>query len=236
MAVDRFFDWSQMQSDTGACIRPGGIILTKRAVEACGLPPDAFIGDVGCGAGGTLEYLERTGNYRLFGLDHSQIMLGEVASRLASNRLVRGSIEELPFKPFSFDALFCECVLSTLDDRESALRGLAELLKVGGVLILSDLHYRKGGGQEASGIGTKDHRLEGFLTKEDLVAVLEELGLSCILWEEHDRLLKEFVGRLILAGRSLPETLGCGGRLEGGRINRKGIGYFLLAARKQGDS
>ena len=63
---------------------------------------------------------------------------------------------------------------------------------------------------------------------------LTRLGFSLLLWEEHERLLKEFVARMILAGERLPDPWGCRQGQEKRKANRPQISYFLLVARKSG--
>ena len=70
--------------------------------------------------------------------------------------------------------------------------------------------------------------------KKDLLGLVTRLGFSLLLWEEHERFLKEFVARMILAGEHLPDPWGCRRRQEGTKTVRMGISYFLLLARKTG--
>jgi SAM-dependent methyltransferase len=234
MTIDCSFIWPEIRRIVGPCIRPGGPLLTKRALEVCGLPPGARIADIGCGAGGTLEHLEQTGVYWSVGLDYSETLLGEAVPRLASGRLVRGRAEMLPFKKGSFDALFCECVLSILGERMTALRECARVLKEGGFLIVSDVFSQGGPGQGR--LEERSQRLpaKGRLAKEDLLGLLTRLGFSLLLWEEHERLLKEFAARMILAGVRLPYPWVCGQGQERKKTDRPGISYFLLVALKEG--
>ncbi len=234
MTIDCSFNWPEIRRIAGQCMRPGGPVLTERALEACGLHPGSRVADIGCGGGETLEHLERTGVYRSVGLDYSEPLLGEAVPRLGSGRLVRGRAEALPFKKGSFDALFCECVLSILSDRITALREFARVLKEGGFLIVSDVFGQGGPGQGR--LEEKSQRLlaKGLLAKADLLGLLTRLGFSLLLWEEHERLLKEFVARMILADVRLPYPWACRQGQEGKKTDRPGISYFLLVARKGG--
>lgn len=203
-APGRGHDWVQ----AGPCARPGGMDLTRRALSLCDLPAGSLIADIGCGAGGTLAHLERTGHYRLVGLDLSPV--APAAGGTAPAHLVGGRAEALPFRAGSFDALLCECVLSILDDRAAALDEFARVLKDGGFLVVSDL--------SAKGLGP---RPVSCLLKGQLLDDLAARGFRLIHWEDHDRLLKEFVARMILAGvwqwrRAATKT--------------GDLGYFLLVA------
>lgn len=236
MTIDCSFSWPEIRRIAGPCIRPGGPVLTERALEICSLPPGSRVADIGCGAGGTLEHLERTGVYHSVGLDYSEVLLGEAVPLLVPRRLVRGRAETLPFKNGFFDALFCECVLSILRDRIAALREFARALKEGGFLIVSDVFGQ--GNPKRGQPETKSQGLptKGPLAKEDLLGFLRRLGFSLLLWEEHQRLLKEFVARMILAGERLPDPWGCRQGQEKRKANRPQFSYFLLVARKSGAS
>jgi ubiquinone/menaquinone biosynthesis C-methylase UbiE len=233
MMIDCSFNWPEIRRIVGPCIRPGGYDLTERALEICRLPSGSRIADIGCGTGGTLDHLERTGVYRSVGLDYSEVLLKEAVSLLESGqRLVRGRAEILPFRKGFFDALFCECVLSIITERLTALHEFARVLKQEGLLIVSDVFCQgnpKRGQQEkeSQGLQTK-----GLLTKKDLLSALARLGFSLLLWEEHQRLLQEFVARMILAGERLPNLWTRRQGLEGKRPDCPQISYFLLVARK----
>lgn len=236
MMIHCSFNWSALRYVAGSCMRPGEIALTEKAFAVCDLPADARIADIGCGVGGTLEYLDRMGICHPVGLDCSETFLKEAAFRALSARFVLGRAEILPFKKASFDALFCECVLSTLRDRITPLAECVRVLKEGGFLIISDVF-----GQGCSGQGLPDGKpqgseAQGLLTKEGILALLEELGFSLLLWEEHEKHLKEFVARTILAGVSLQELQACRQQQEGNKKDRMAISYFLLVARKLRDN
>ncbi len=197
-------------------------MLTDRALEICNLPPGSRVADIGCGLGGTLEHLKHIGYHNAVGLDYSETLLGEAFSRLVSAPLIRGRAENLPFRKGLFDALFCECVLSVLGDGMAALRECARVLKEGGFLVVSDLFRRNVPGQGEEEAESQGFPAKGLPTKKDLIGVLTGLGFLHLLWEEHERYLKEFVARMLLAGQRLPDLWGC----------RPKISYFLLIARK----
>jgi ubiquinone/menaquinone biosynthesis C-methylase UbiE len=235
MTIKCSFNWPEVRRIVGPGISPGGLVLTERALEICSLRPGSRIVDIGCGAGGTLEYLERSGSYHAVGLDPSEILLREVNPALMPRRTIRGLAEILPFKRASFDALFCECVLSIITERLTALHEFARVLKQEGLLIVSDVFCQgnpKRGQQETESQGFQTKRL---LTKKDLLGTLARLGFSLLLWEEHQRLLQEFVARMILAGECLPDPWACRQGQEGKKTDCPQISYFLLVARKSGN-
>lgn len=226
MMNDTAFNWSEIGRIVGPCIRPGGPVLTERALEICGLPAGSLVADIGCGAGGTLQHLERSGLYSLVGLDQSETLLSEAATRLETARLIQGHAEKTPFRNDTFDALFCECVLSILHDTSAALDEFARVLKDGGYLVLSDVFSK--GSQGTAG------QADGLLSREEILDSLSGRGFTLLLWEAHDRLLREFAVRMIFAGECLPDSWGCGQGRKGEKTDRSGISYFLLIARKPG--
>jgi len=235
MTIDCSFNWREIRRIAGPCIRPGGPALTERALDVCSLPPGSRIADIGCGAGGTLEHLGRTGNYRTVGLDYSEVLLGEAVPLVVTvQRLVRGLAEILPFKKGSFDALFCECVLSVLRNRLSALHEFGRVLKEGGFLIVSDVFGQSSPGRGQAETKSQGLPTKGLLAKPDILGVLTRLGFSLLLWEEHEGFLKEFVARMILAGERLPDPWRCRQGQENSKANRPQVSYFLLVARKSG--
>ena len=228
--MDCSINWQDIGRAVGPCIRPGGHLLTERALALCSIPPGSRIADIGCGAGGTLEYLERTGDYTLVGLDFSESLLRNAVTRLKTGYLIQSRAEQLPFKQGAFDALFCECVLSTLLDRNTALSEFARVIDENGFLIVSDVFspdYPGPAGSvgESQGISTN-----GFLLKNEILELLRQFGFSIFLWEEHERLVKEFAARMILAGAGLTDWWGCGPKQNS--KNPVKLSYFLLLARK----
>jgi arsenite methyltransferase len=232
--MDCSINWQDIGRTVGPCIRPGGQLLTERALELCRLPPGSRIADIGCGAGGTLEYLERTGDHTLVGLDCSEPLLRNAIPRLRTSCLIQSRAELLPFKHGAFDALFCECVLSTLADRETALGEFVRVIDENGLLIVSDVFAPDYPG--LAGLDGESHGISanGFLVKNEILEILKQFGLSVFLWEEHERLVKEFAARMIFAGNRLPDFWGCGQKQNEQNQCSVKLSYFLLIARKSG--
>lgn len=190
---------------TGECLHPGGLALTDRAVERCGLLPGARILDVGCGAGTTVRYLRSTG-LRAWGID----LAGAGAS-------LRADGQRLPFAAGAFDGVLLECSLSLMPDLDAALAEFARVLVPGGRLAVSDLYAR----QAPAG---------RFFTREGLLAALEG-RFAVDLWEDHSSTLAPFVARRLLSsmteGTGMVDTIACGRRVR--------AGYFLLIAKEHYD-
>ena len=89
--------------------------------------------DLGCGVGNFLKL----GNGNIVGIDSNHESLKE--SKKYSNKLVNGSILQLPFSNDSFDGINCSHVIEHLfpDDAYRLLQEMNRILKVGGTLVIS---------------------------------------------------------------------------------------------------
>jgi len=97
------------------------------------LPPGATAVDLGCGLGEKTETLRRVG-LRAVGIDRNEERIRIAAKRFPLCRFMVGDIQDLPFSPASFDALFSKGVLQYVPWQET-IRDYAALLKPGGRAI-----------------------------------------------------------------------------------------------------
>jgi SAM-dependent methyltransferase len=96
--------------------------------------------DAGCGNGFQTALLERLG-YRTHGVDLAARLLAVARERLPSSVLARASVQALPYRDDSFDAVVCcGSTLSFVDDPAAALAELARVLAPGGRLLLEVEH------------------------------------------------------------------------------------------------
>jgi SAM-dependent methyltransferase len=89
--------------------------------------------DCGCGTGHNLALLQPYG--RAFGFDLAPVTLVRAAA--AGNAVVRADATHIPFTAGAFDIATSFDVLQCLPDDESAVRGMARVLKPGGALVLT---------------------------------------------------------------------------------------------------
>jgi hypothetical protein len=78
------------------------------------------------------------------GCDISEANLGKARDQSAEEppvlvEFVYGSAEALPFPDATFDAVVCECAVSTFADQSRAVAEFARVLKPGGVIGISDM-------------------------------------------------------------------------------------------------
>ncbi|NDV24347.1 DVU_1556 family methyltransferase [Desulfovibrio sp. JC022] len=192
---------SILRDAAGNTLRPGGFTLTDRAVTLTGLPVNARVLDVGCGLGATVEHLRTKHGLNACGMDYSPRQLSEAPADLP---LTRADGAHLPYTDSCFDAIFCECVLSLMPDKEQTISEFKRVLTDGGKLIISDL-YRRGSGQIQC--------LDGSCANSPLYLgrieqILKQQGMHITAIEDYSRLLVELAAKLVFAGDPPPASGG----------------------------
>lgn len=95
--------------------------------------------DAGCGTGGLLERLMKTGFTDVCGFDFSDDAIEQLEKRKwLSGKVYKGDIEKIPLADSSFDVVTCIDVLyhSGVKREDAALREIFRILKPNGILIL----------------------------------------------------------------------------------------------------
>ena len=124
----------------------GGRALRSRhalVLQLLGDPPNlaarpAELLDVGMGPGRVLAELAARG-WRVWGVDVSERMVALARQRLPGERerLLRASLERLPFADASFDAVVATGILGYAGYSEGNIARLARVLRPGGIAVLS---------------------------------------------------------------------------------------------------
>ena len=232
------YESREMRAVTGPAIRPGGLTLTERALDLCSIPDGAKVLDVGCGVGATVEFLSRERHHAAVGVDTSSLLLREGIERRPNLGLLQGTAENLPFNSGAFSALFCECVLSLLPDPSLVLKEFVRVLNPKGFLILSDVYARMP--DEASSLPHLPVRccIKGAVGMRQIIAWVEESGLSLVLWEDHSPMLKQLAAQLVFSYGSLNAfwATTCSGGLPEAiseSVERARPGYYLMIAQRK---
>ncbi len=138
-----FYERPEVRELMGESFHPGGAALTAATIADLGLTPGARVLDVACGTGLTTLALAREHGASAVGIDLGADNLAQARARGESDALdvtfVHGDAAELPFDDDSFDAVTCECALSTFDDNKGVLAEIARVTRRGGRLGLSDM-------------------------------------------------------------------------------------------------
>lgn len=222
----------------GGSVRPGGLAISRRAVELSGLKKGHRVLDVGCGYGVTVELLNNDYGILAEGVDISQTLLEKGRERNPELNLSFGDGELLDYPSLSFDGIFMECVLSLIEKPGEAIHEAYCLLKKGGKLLISDF-YLKNLEEEAKAAGKAKNCLDGAFVRKELESLLAETGFKTLVWEEKNDELKEFTASLIMHFgsvdaffKSTTEESEEDSTLTES-YNYKKVGYFLLIAEKK---
>jgi len=119
---------------------------TESIVALLNLDNNMSLLDIGCGEGLQLEYIRKKYSYiRLSGIDISETMVGRAKVRVPSANLIARSAtgEGLGFERGSFDRIICSEVLEHLPHPEKVLANAYEVLKPGGLLVVSVPYAQK---------------------------------------------------------------------------------------------
>lgn len=205
---------------------PGGLALTRRALQLAALPAGARILDIGSGSGQTLRLLTSLG-FRALGVDPA-------ATSNSTFPCIRASAESLPLPDASIDAVLFECTLSLVEDQLQALRECARILVPGGRLLIADLYARAPENIHAiRALGRSC--VAGMIVREELEPSLHAADFRIDLWEDHSPALREFVARFLLQGGDPRQLWGCSATSPDPDAIAQAMrsvraGYFLLAA------
>ena len=110
----------------------------NKTILECLVPrPGHTVLDCGCGTGILLPALEKR-YQKIVGLDLSIDNLLQARTLVPRSRLLVGDMAALPVAPRSFDHVICRAALHRLPDVRRAFRGLFDILKEGGDLVVSE--------------------------------------------------------------------------------------------------
>lgn len=116
-----------------------------RRMKAEGLAKGMRVLDLGCGEGTlTTRLASFVHPARTVGYDRSERLLGRARAfseslNYSGLEFVRGSAENLPFAPESFDFVYARLVFQHLPDAPAALAEIHRVLAPGGILVIEDV-------------------------------------------------------------------------------------------------
>jgi ubiquinone/menaquinone biosynthesis C-methylase UbiE len=134
-----FYDRAEVRFLLGDSLHPGGIDLTLRMAQHLDLGDDQSVLDVACGRAVSLKAIGEAWPVTGVGLDAGVAQPGPGSNGEIGIELHRGDAHDIPFDDGRFDAVLCECALSTFHDQARALREMRRVLRRGGRLALSDM-------------------------------------------------------------------------------------------------
>ncbi len=224
-----------VRESLGACLRPGGRVLTERILSLTTPGSKSVILDAGCGPGASMALLRKYGIGTVIGLDLESELLRE--ARQEDLPVARADLASLPLPDACLDLVLCECVWN-LTERSQVLHEFARALRPGGYLALIDIYTRSD--KSTNQTGTWPVRC-CFSTATDLDTVEKLVAASSfeiLIMEDHSRLLTRTAAEFVFAHGSLQgfwqavtgDAALAAAACTAGAASRPGL--FLLIARK----
>lgn len=241
MSSSKIYERMAAAGAAGKFLRPGGLALTETALSRCSFSPGARILDVGCGSGGTVEWLIHRHGLRAAGVDPSPFLLKHGIAENDRLPLVVAAGESLPFGDSQWDGVFVECSLSLAEDIDRVLEECHRVLTDDGRLVLSDVYARGSSVPDEIRSLLQGSCIAGMMTGEELTEKLRTHGFVVTFWEDHTPALKEFLAQLIFSHGSCQQFWCPAGSEDGTAGGPNGIGkaladagpgYFLSVNRK----
>lgn len=211
----------------GATAHPGGEALTRHLLDRLHLPTGALVADVACGNGVTLGLLTRSGLLAI-GVDREHRAVMRARHQAPA---VVGDAHHLPLTSGAYDAVVCECSVSTFSDPERALAEMTRLLRPGGRLAMTDVVLRRD--LAPADVVAAVDRLTYARTLPDYVTLVEAAGLRVVRTEDRAddarALTRRLSRRLAVVGarRTAATARACARAVDSGALS-----YTLLIAEK----
>lgn len=120
----------------------GGLFAADEPVVAeclSGRKPGVAL-DAACGTGRFAEWLARRG-HKVIGVDTSPDMLAYARRRVPGGEFHVAALDHLPLPEDSVDVIVCALALVHVDRLQPVLAEFARVLRPGGDLVISDIHY-----------------------------------------------------------------------------------------------
>lgn len=139
----------ELQAYVGTTKHMGGLDATQELIELCRIDKDAYVLDVGCGAGATAGYLAKMAGCHVVGVDLRESMVAlsiERAQREGVEDRVAfrvADVQDLAFDDATFDAVLCESVATFIEDKQRVVNELARVVKAGGYVGLNEETWLK---------------------------------------------------------------------------------------------
>lgn len=235
------YESEHMKNITGETLRPGGFLLTDKAVEFCKFSCEDSIMDLGCGMGATVNYLYEKYKIEAVGIDPSEKLMDLGRKNYKYTNFIKGRGEEVPFENESFNGVFAECTLSLMENLNSVIEEMFRVIKSEGWFIVTDVYAKKPEFMdELNGISVNSC-MRSLHDLESLRKTMIKSGFQIMLLEDCSQMLKALMVKTIFSYGSMSafwnKTAKCsinGEKFQNILKNCK-PGYFIMIARKGGN-
>lgn len=232
------YENKKMLEITGTTLRPGGFILTDKAVQFCKFSAGDQIMDLGSGMGATVNYLYEKYGMNTVGIDPSQKLIAMGRDKYKNINLINGRGEELPFENENFHGVFAECTLSLMDDLNVVIEEVYRVLKNYGYFIITDVYAKNPHFTNKLNALSINSCIRGLHNLKTLREKLIKQGFEIMHLEDYSPMLKALMVKIIFSYGSMSvfwnkasECSVDGVEFQETLKNCK-PGYFIMLARK----
>ncbi len=214
-----FYEQDWVQAVLGDSFHPGGTDLSTRLIRGLHLPANARILDVACGIGTTARRMAREFGLEVVGLDASASNVAKAEGHLSGETatFVIGDAAKLPFPDASFDAVVCECAVSTFADQARVAAEFARVLKPGGLVGITDMAIEGSLPEDIASVISPWTCLAAARSVVGYQSLFLSAGLRVVEYADESLALRKLVAdlkrKLLVAG--LGRSLGAVPGLEG---------------------
>ena len=231
-ALEHPYRSGRFGGDSTEPLRPGGLELTRRAVQCAGFTAGQRILDLGCGTGAGTQFLRRRGCVAI-GLDALTASLAAAVANLPGKPpLVAANAGTLPFATASMDGILAECSLSVINHRRETLAECYRVLRPGGHLAITDVFARVSAADDPP----LPDCLAGMAPRDEIMLELADAGFHVERWEDHSTVLNVFMARLIFESGASDALWADDATNLSAALRRRRPGYFLSIAAKAKES
>ncbi len=205
-----FYSTDVVRTLLGDTFHPGGKDLSARLVGSLELDAGSHVLDIACGLGTTAMSIAAEIGATVVGIDASERNIAtanDEATARGLNDRVRFAMEDaaaLPFEDAAFDAVICECAVSTFADKAPVVAEMVRVLKPGGVLGISDMALAGPLPQDVAAVVAPWTCLADARSVAGYQRLFLDAGLTVVAWDDERealvQLAVELKRKLVLAG------------------------------------
>ncbi|OPY78735.1 MAG: Demethylrebeccamycin-D-glucose O-methyltransferase [Syntrophorhabdus sp. PtaU1.Bin058] len=199
-------------------LHPGGLQLTKRALETAQVDKHCTVLDIACGKGESIFLLAKEFGCRGVGIDLSFPKIARATAGTKEKNFDTGfsflvsDAEVLPFADGVFDVVLSECSFSVLPAKRKAASEIARVLKPGGRLVITDIVLKTVDDgslpdNTAASTGLTLPCIGGAVSVAEYIEIFKESGLYDAYTEDHSKALKKIGYQMALSFGGLEEFL-----------------------------
>ena len=225
------YESDMMHDCLGDALRPGGLKLTKIALEYCNFSENDYLLDLGCGRGATINYIKNNYDCNICGLDTSEKLVSFARELNKNTEIFVCPAEKTCFEENTFTGILAECTLSLMDDIEKVLEEAGRILKDNGYFIISDIYARNTDFLNEFKNLSLNSCLRNPFDLNELKKILNKKGFIIEFEQHYNNLIIQALADIIFNGGTTDKL--CIDENFKKLLVKSKLRYFLAIARKE---